>query len=575
MNSTPALKITTETEPTRPRTGAQALVDSLLAHGADTGFGVPGESYLQVLDALLDVQNRFRLVTCRQEGGAAYMAEAWGKLTGRPGICFVTRGPGATNAAIGVHTALQDSTPMILFVGQIARDATDREAFQEVDYRQMFQPLAKWVAQIDDARRIPEYISHAFHMATSGRPGPVVLALPEDMLDDPCPQPPTAHWRRIAATPSTQAMTELRGRLETAQRPLIIAGGGGWDAPACADLARFAQTWQLPVACAFRHQDLFDNAHPLYAGDVGLGIRPSLAARVRDADLLLAIGPRLGEATTSGYTLLDIPRPKQTLVHVQPGPDELGRVYAADLPILAGMAEFCAAAAALPAAPNLPWADQARAAHAEWITWNTPPTGADPNALPAMDELMGLLRKRLPANAIITNGAGNFSIWVHRYLRWNQFGTQLGPTNGSMGYGVPAAIAAAVQYPERCVLAFSGDGCFLMNGQEMATAVRERARIRVIVVDNGMYGTIRMHQEKRFPGRVSGSALGQPDFAMLARAYGAWGARVEQGHALAGLLDEMLAVDGPALLHLVVDPEIITPTTTIEGMRRAQSAQSA
>lgn len=569
------------------RTGAQALVDSLLAHGADTGFGVPGESYLQVLDALHDVENRFRLVTCRQEGGAAYMAEAWGKLTGRPGICFVTRGPGATNASIGVHTAFQDSTPMILFVGQIARSATDREAFQEVDYRQMFGSLAKWVAQIEDARRIPEYVSHAFHAATSGRPGPVVLALPEDMLDDACMQAPTQSWRRVAASPSPAAMEELRQRLRGAQRPLVIVGGGGWTAAACADLQQFAERWALPVACAFRHQDLFDNLHPLYAGDVGLGIRPTLAARVREADLILAIGPRLGEATTSGYTLFDVPRPRQALVHVQPGADELGRVYAADLPILAGMQEFCAAAAAMPgfagpedSAPTTsqvdlgqdatpPWREAAAAAHAQWLDWNTPPVGAEPSGAPAMDSLMTMLRARLPADAIVANGAGNYSIWVHRYLQWRQFATQLGPTNGSMGYGVPAAIAAAVAHPDRTVVAFAGDGCFLMNGQEMATAVRERARIRVIVVDNGMYGTIRMHQEKHFPGRVFGSSLGQPDFAMLARAYGAWGERVEREDQLETALDRMMAVDGPALLHLLVDPEIITPTATITQLRKA------
>ena len=559
---------------TVPRTGAQALVDSLLAHGADTGFGVPGESYLQVLDALHDVEDRFRLVTCRQEGGAAYMAEAWGKLTGRPGICFVTRGPGATNASIGIHTAFQDSTPMILFVGQIARSATDREAFQEVDYRQMFGPLAKWVAQIEDAKRIPEYVSRAFHTATSGRPGPVVLALPEDMLDDACPEPPTQAWRRIAASPSPSAMDELRQHLQAAKNPIVIAGGGGWDATACADLQRFAEHWSLPVACAFRHQDLFDNTHPLYAGDVGLGIRPSLAARVRAADLVIAIGPRLGEATTSGYTLFDIPRPRQTLVHVQPGADELGRVYAADLPILSGMREFCAAAAAMPGNTAPTWADDARTAHQEWSGWNTPPSDSDPDGPPSMNTLMSLLRSRLPADAIVTNGAGNYSIWVHRYLQWRQFATQLGPTNGSMGYGVPAAIAAAVRHPERTVLAFAGDGCFLMNGQEMATAVRERARIRVIVVDNGMYGTIRMHQEKFFPGRVFGSSLGQPDFAMLARAYGAWGERVERNATLESTLDQMMAVDGPALMHLLVDPELITPTATITQLRKISSESS-
>jgi len=549
--------------PTVP-TAARALVDALLVHGADTAFGVPGESYLAVLDALVDVQDRLRMITCRQEGGAAYMADAYGKLTGRPGICFVTRGPGATNASVGVHTAFQDSTPLILFIGQVGRDALEREAFQEIDYRRMFGQMAKWVAQIDDAKRIPEFVSRAFHTATAGRPGPVVLALPEDMLHDPCPTPQPQRYRRVMPAPAPAAMAELAERLAAARNPLLILGGRGWDAQACADIRRFAESWQLPVACAFRFQDLFDNRHPQYVGDVGLGINPKLAARVREADLVLAVGTRLGESTTSGYELFAIPRPAQTLVHVHAGTEELGRVYAADLPINSGYPEFAAAAAALPPPARIAWEGSAAAGRDAYLAWSEPTTTPGPLQ---MGEVMRHLRETLPEDAIITNGAGNYAIWVHRFYRYRGLGNQLAPSNGSMGYGTPAAIAAKLAQPEKTVVAFAGDGCFLMNGQELSTAVKYGANVVIIVVNNGMYGTIRMHQEKNYPARVLATDLANPDFAALARAYGAHGEVVEQTADFAPAFARALAAGKPALLELRIDPEALTPGASLSQLR--------
>ncbi|MBB5018343.1 acetolactate synthase-1/2/3 large subunit [Chitinivorax tropicus] len=546
------------------RNGAQALVDALLVHGADTGFCVPGESYLPVLDALYDVRDRFNLVVCRQEGGAAYMADAYGKLHGKPGICFVTRGPGATNASVGLHTAFQDSSPMILFIGQVGRDAIEREAFQELDYRRMFGQLAKWVAQIDDARRIPEFISRAFHTATSGRPGPVVLALPEDMLHDLCDTAQPQTYRRIAAAPSPAAMVELQSRLSQAQRPVLIVGGRGWTAAACRDLQTFSERWQLPVACAFRYQDLFDHTHPHYIGDVGLGINPKLRARLQEADLVLTIGARLGESTTNGYALFDIPRPAQTLIHVHAGAEELGRVYAADLPINSGYPEFLSAALAMAVPTQLPWAEGVAGSRQVYLDWSTP--GSVPGQV-QMGEIMCWLRERLPADAIVTNGAGNYAIWLHRFYRYRQFGTQLAPTNGSMGYGVPAAIAAKITQPERIVVAFAGDGCYMMNGQELATAVKYGANVVFIVVNNGMYGTIRMHQEREYPERVMATSLVNPDFAALAVAYGAHGERVTDTAQFASAFERALAAGKPALIELQVDPEAITPATTITQLR--------
>lgn len=546
------------------RNAAQVLVESLRIHGADMAFCVPGESYLPVLDALYDYRESFRLIICRQEGGAAYMADAYGKLTNRPGICFVTRGPGASNAAAGLHTAFQDSSPMILFIGQVGRDMVEREAFQELDYRRMFSQSAKWVAQIDDPRRIPEFISRAFHTAVSGRPGPVVLALSEDMLWEITEVGQPQRYSRIAAHPSPQAMTELQAMLMAAQHPVMILGGRGWSEQACADIRGFAERFALPTACAFRYQDLFDATHPNYIGDVGLGINPALARRIRDADLVLAVGPRLGEATTSGYTLFDIPRPKQKLVHVHAGLEELGRVYAADLPIVSGLPEFAAAANALPDPGTTPWQQELATARSDYLQFSTPTTNPGPLQ---MGEIMGWLRERLPPDAIVCNGAGNYAAWVHRYYHFRRFPTQLAPTNGSMGYGVPAAVAAKLLHPERVVVAFAGDGCYLMNGQELATAVQYDAAIVVIVINNSMYGTIRMHQEQAFPARVHGTGLINPDFAALAAAYGAYSEVVTETSQFALAFERALATGRPALLELRLDPEALSPSLTISALR--------
>ena len=548
------------------RTGGRILVDNLLAQGVDLAFCVPGESYLPVLDALYDVRERLRLIVCRQEGGAAYMAEAFGKLTGRPGIVFVTRGPGASNAAIGIHTAQQDSTPLIAFVGQVGSDLADREAFQEIDYRRMYGGIAKWSAQIDRPERIPEYVARAFRVALSGRPGPVVLALPEDMLSTKANAVDAARVAPSDVAPSTAQIDALRNMLLPAKCPLVIAGGSGWTAQTCSDLARFAEANALPVACAFRNQDLFDNRHPSYAGDVGIAINPKLAARVRDADVLLVIGERLGEMVTSGYTLLVPPQPKQALIHVHPGADELGRVYQPALAIESSMPAFCAALAAMEPIRTAPWSGSAEQAHGEYLAWQTP--RAMPGALDLW-QVVATLRERLPEDAILANGAGNYTGWLHRLYRYPRYRTQLGPYSGAMGYGVPAAIAAKAAHPERVVISWNGDGCFLMNGQELATAVQYGLAIVLIVVDNGMYGTIRMHQERDYPARVYGTELINPDFAALARAYGAVGETVTGTAEFAPALERALAAGRPALIHLRVDPQAITMNATIDEIRAA------
>jgi acetolactate synthase-1/2/3 large subunit len=551
-----------------PRTGGQILVANLLAQGADLAFCVPGESYLPVLDALYDARDQLRLIVCRQEGGAAYMAEAYGKLTGRPGIALVTRGPGASNAAVGIHTAVQDSSPMIVFVGQVGSDFADREAFQEIDYRGMYGSSVKWVAQIDRADRIPEYIARAFRVAQSGRPGPVVLALPEDMLvasasvDDANRVEPTIVY------PGSEAIATLRARLEQARRPLVLVGGSGWNGRACADLARFVAANALPVACAFRNQDLIDNRDEHYAGEVGINPNPKLAARVRDADLLLVIGERLGEMVTLGYTLLSVPNPTQALVHLHPGADELGKVYQPALSIVASLPAACAALADMPPITASAWAGSAAAAHAEYLAWQSP------RPMPGKLDLwqvVGFLRDRLPEDAILVNGAGNYATWLHRLYRYPRYRTQLAPYSGSMGYGVPAAIAAKAVCPERIVVSWNGDGCFLMNGQELATAVQYRLNVIFVVVDNGMYGTIRMHQEKHYPARVYGTDLVNPDFAALARAYGAHGASVNRTAEFAPAFERALAHDGPSLLHLRIDPQAITMNATIAELRAKAS----
>ncbi len=547
------------------RSGGQLLVDALKVHGVDMAFCVPGESYLAALDALHDARS-IRLIVCRQEGGAANMAEAYGKLTGRPGICFVTRGPGAANAAIGVHTALQDSTPMILFVGQVARDQVEREAFQEVDFRRMFGPLAKWVAEIGDARRIPELVSQAFHRAVAGRPGPVVLALPEDMLTDRVAAADSGPYKVVRPHPGAADMRRLGELLRAARRPFVILGGGGWSAAAAADFGAFAAANELPVGTSFRCQDLLDNRHDNFVGDVGIGINPALAERIRRCDLLLAVGARLGEMTTSGYTLLRVPVPEQTLVHVHAGAEELGRVYQAALPINSGMAEFAAAAKALPAIRPAPWSEWTAAARADYLAYIAPQSG--PGRL-QLAEIVAYLRRRLPAETIVTNGAGNYTAWMHRYYQYRGFRTQLGPTSGAMGYGLPAAVAAKAVHPDRPVVCFAGDGCFLMSGQELATAVQYALPIVVIVVNNGMYGTIRMHQEREYPGRVVGTDLVNPDFAAYARAFGAHGETVEETAAFAPAFERAMAAGRPALIELRVDPEAITPRASLSDIRAA------
>ena len=560
------------------RLAGHALVEALVAQGVTTCFGVPGESYLAVLDGLHEHRDRIRFVACRQEGGAAFMAEAQGKLSGRPGICFVTRGPGASNASIGLHTAFQDSTPMILFVGQVASDQRDREAFQELDYRQMFGPgtlgLAKWVAEVQSADRLPEYVARAFHTALQGRPGPVVLVLPEDMLTTPTAAPVLPRVQTVHAWPAPGGLRELRQRLLAALRPIVVAGGSGWDAEACAALQRFAENWQLPVACGFRFQDTFDNRHPNYAGDVGIGINPKLAARIGDADLVLAVGVRLGEMTTGGYTLLEAPRPKQTLVHVHAGPEELGRVYAADLMLQASMA--CAAKALETlAAPNaLRWAGQAEAAHADYEANLVAP----PVAPLDLAVVVKTVQRLAPPDTVFTNGAGNFAGWLHRYCRYpglqHHGRTQLAPTSGAMGYGLPAAVAAALLQPERCVVNLAGDGDFLMTGQELATATGYGAkRLISIVVDNASYGTIRMHQEREYPGRVSGSDLFNPDFAALARAFDWAAERVERTEDFEAAFVRALEGGRPALLHLKLDAEVSTSRTTLSAIRAAARAR--
>ncbi len=546
------------------RSGGRILVDQLGIHGVDTAFCVPGESYLDVLNAFYDVRERMRMIVCRQEGGAAFMAEAYGKLTGHPGICFVTRGPGATNASIGVHTAYQDSTPMILFIGQVGSDVVEREAFQEMDYRRMFGQMAKWVAQIDRADRIPEYISHAFHIAVSGRPGPVVLSLPEDMLVSQAAATDAQPYARVKAHPGMADMDRMLEMLAQAERPLVILGGGDWSANACDDIRAFIEANNLSASCSFRRQDLLDNRHPNYCGDVGIGISPALAERVRSADLILTIGARLGEMTSGGYTLFSIPRPAQRMVHVHPSSDELGRVYQAELMINAGMQEFAGMAARLAPVDSSRWRDWTHRGREDYL--KNLKHGTMPGALD-LGEVMAFLRKRLPENAIITNGAGNYSGWVQRFYQYTGFRTQLAPTNGAMGYGVPSGVAAKVVHPDRIVVSFSGDGCFTMNGQELATAMQYELPVLFIVVNNSMYGTIRMHQEREYPARVYATALKNPDFAALAKAYGLHGEVVNKTAEFEPAFERAIASNKPALLELRIDPEAITTRTSLTAVR--------
>ena len=553
------------------------LVDCLLAQGVTHAFGVPGESYLAVLDGLHARQDKINFITCRQEGGAAFMAEAHGKLTGRPGICFVTRGPGATNASIGVHTAFQDSTPMVLFVGDVASDTRDREAFQEVDYSSFFGPstkgMAKRVERIDDARRIPEYVARAFATAMNGRPGPVVLVLPEDMLTQRVDVEPLPRVEAVEAWSDPGSLRKLREMLLQSERPLVIAGGGGWTPQAAQALQRFAENWSLPVGNAFRFQDTFDNHHPLYAGDVGIGLNPKLAARIKQADLILAIGPRLGEMTTGGYTLIEAPRPKQKLVHIHAGAEELNRVFQADLAINATMNAAARSLEVLTAPVAVPWQAWAESAHQDYLANVDPANGGV--VLPGsidMPAIVATLQKLLPEDAVLTNGAGNFASWVHRFFRHHGLvkglKTQLAPTVGAMGYGVPAGIAAAIT-TGRTAFTIAGDGDFLMNGQELATAVQHGAKSIVLLLNNGMYGTIRMHQEREYPRHVSGSSLQNPDFCALARAYGYTATRITRTEEFEAVMRQALQGKEGALIEIMLDPEVISTRGTLSSITNA------
>jgi acetolactate synthase-1/2/3 large subunit len=551
-------------------TGGSILVDVLRANAVERIFCVPGESYLPVLDALYDVP-AIQLITARHEAAAANMAEADGKLTGRPGICLVTRGPGATHASIGVHTARQDSTPMILLVGQVPTGVRGREAFQEVDLARMFGGLAKWAAQVDDVRRIDEFVSRAFAEALSGRPGPVVLALPEDVLHATGDAPEAVMTHGTAAFPAPDDLAHLRTLLAHAERPLAIVGGSGWDDPARASFAAFARHNGIPVATSFRRAGLFDNRDPLYAGMLGVGSDPALHQRVRDADLLLALGTRLGDVTTNGYRLIEAPRPRCRLVHAHADPAELGRVYAADVAIAASPRHLAPALASLEPVDGARWSGWAQAAHRDYRAQLQPTL---PGGVLDLAAVVRHLSQTLPEDAIVCNGAGNFAAWLHRFFEVKGRDTQLAPTSGAMGYGLPAAVAAKLRYPARVVVAFLGDGEFMMTSHELATAAQYGAAVVVIIVNNGMLATIRMHQERAYPGRVIGTDLRNPDFVALARAYGAEGTLVQHTREFAPALERALAARVPSVLELRVDPENVSTRATISDLRR-QAAASA
>src|SRR3569623_800527 len=552
-----------------PRSGGRILVEALRINGVDTVFCVPGESYLEVLDALIDTD--IRVIVARHEGAAANMAEADGKLPGSPGICIVTRGPGATHASVGVHTAMQDSTPMILFIGQVDRPFRSREAFQEVEYRQMFAPLAIWVAEIDDPKRIPEFVARAFQVATSGRPGPVVLALPGDMLKETCVSADVQAAVAVTAIPSPDSLEALQSEFAQAQRPLMILGGSGWTDAACRDIAAFAEAHGLPVAAGFRRQHLFDNDHAHYAGHLGLGLDPNLAATVRDADLLLVLGSRLSEVTSQSYALIEAPRPRQRLIHAHADANELGSVYRADLLIHTSMPDLAAALAQSPPNGHARIKDQLRdwlrQARANFTAFTHPPAPAKVKDERGVDlsQAVAHLSAVLPADAIVCNGAGNYTAWVHRYYRYRQFRSQLAPTSGAMGYGLPAAIAAKLRFPERTVVCFAGDGCFLMYPQELATACQSGAAVIGIVANNGMYGTIRMHQERHYPGRSAYTGLRNPDFAALAQSFGAYAERIDNTEEFAPAFERARQCGKPALLELRVDPLQLTPAMRLKN----------
>ena len=547
------------------RTGGQILVDQLKIHGADHVFCVPGESYLAVLDALYDA-SQIRTITCRHEGNAAMMAEAHGKLTNRPGICMVTRGPGATNASAGLHIAMQDATPMILFIGQVARGQIEREAFQEIDYRRMFGQVTKWTVQVEDPARLPELIARAFRVATSGRPGPVAIALPEDMLTEAADVVDALPYVPLESWPGQDELSQMREMLAGAQRPMMLLGGAPWDEEAVAAIQRFAEANKLPVATTFRRADRFDNDHPLYAGDLGIGPNPKLLARVNEADLLIVVGARLTEMTTGGYTVFDIPVPKQKLVHIHPDPEELGRVYHPTLAINATPRAFAKSLDGLDPIPDPAWAGAGEAAHAAYGEWQVCPP--NPGAI-QIGEIMAWLEANMPAETIYANGAGNFAVWLHRFHRYRRFVTELAPTSGSMGYGFPAAIAAAIVKPETPVVCFAGDGDFMMSAQDLATAMAAGAKPITLVFNNGILGTIRMHQENHYPGRVSATDLVNPDFAAYAKAFGAHGETVTTTAEFAPAMERALASGTAGVIELKVDPQAITPRTTLDKLRQA------
>jgi len=556
------------------RTGARLLVDQLLIQGVNQVFCVPGESYLAVLDALHDVGPAIRLIVNRHESASVFMADAYARLTGQPGVAFVTRGPGASNAAIGIHNARQDSTPLIVFVGQVDTGQLGREAFQEIDYRAMFGTVAKAVEQVERADRIPEVVARAFQCAASGRPGPVVVSLPEDVLDGATQAADARCHQPVQAAPSDIQIAAMRSLLRQAQRPLLMLGGPGWTALAQDNLRRFVEANDLPVVCGFRFQDRFDNDHPNYIGEAGIGINPKLAQRIRYADLVIALGLRLGEITTSGYTLLRPPVPAQALIHVHAGLEELGRVYQAQLMINSGMPQMASRLATMNPIESATWGAHTRSGRADYEQWQLRP-GLYQHREPALDlwQVMQQLRKAVPRDAIIANGAGNFSIWVHRFFRYSAPATQIAPTSGCMGYGVPAAIGAKIVAPERTVVCVTGDGDLMMSVQELATAAQYHAGVIFLVLNNSMYGTIRLHQERRFPGRISGTGLTNPDFPLLARSFGALGIRVTDTAAFAPALDEALSHVRerrmPALIELACDPELLTPEATVASLRGA------
>src|SRR5471030_1601059 len=545
------------------RTGGEILIDQLVIHGVQHVFCVPGESYLAALDAFYD--RPINLTVCRQEGGATIAAEAVGKATGRPGVVFCTRGPGATNASAGIHIAKQDSTPLIVFVGQVGREMRDREAFQELDYRAVFGTMTKWTTEIDDAARIPEIVSRAFYTATNGRPGPVVIALPEDMLTDRVTVSDAAPFEPVETWPGLTDMSRLQKMLWAAKKPIVLAGGSRWSEQATAALARFAERFALPIATTFRRQHLFDALHPCCAGDLGFGPNPKLLARLKGADLVLMIGSRMSEMASQSYTLFEIPEPQMKLVHVHPGAEELGRVYHPHLAIQAAPTAFCSALEGLQPPNEIPWKGEAEIAHADYLAWSEKAT-AVPGAV-NLGEILVWLRENLPADTFLTNGAGNFAGWIHRFYRFRKYATHVGPTSGSMGYGFPAALAMKILYPKRSVVCIAGDGDFLMTGQDFATAVQYQLPVIVVIADNGLYGTIRMHQERDYPGRVVATELKNPDFVAYAKAFGGFGVLVEKTADFSAAFAAAQKSGKPSIIHLKIDPEAITPTATLTGIR--------